>query len=1187
MAMQFQENPFLPWQLIAAAITFGLGVSVLSQRRKRQAAVPFAVLMFALAAWSFSNALQLLSPGVGWQNFWNLAAYLGVAIAPTAWFLFTVQFTGIGRSRIEKRAPWFWLAAGLFYLLIFTNPLHQLYFRFSELRNAGGFVLLAHERGVLFSLHAAYSYSLFLAGFLLMGFKLFDRSQQVGSRLFPLMIGVLVPFLGNILYLAGALPENFPDPTPIAFTVTGLVFAWAVFGERILEAVSIAHDRVIQDLVTGVAVLDVENRILDINPAASQYLGIPLRKAVERSLLDMLPRRSAFRAALESGLAHGSGSEAELTVYDPGRKKTYQLLISVIQDQVGRDSGRLLQLNDISRARLAEESLATTRQTFYEILDTLQDNYFEADPIGRLTYVNQAFTKNIGFSEKEIVGKHALHFVHRRSRRTIFEHFQQVYATRQPLISAEYEYTHRDGSERIAEVSVSPILEGEKVVGTRGIIRDITDRISTNRQLRLMGQIVRQMKDAVILTDNDAESRIRFVNKAFTQLYGYTEEEVLGQPSRMLYGGDGQDYGQMAAERTEVVTAQGEFQAEYQDRRKDGSLFWVANTSSDIHLGDEGNTYDLGILRDITARVMAEQRLKEAKEAAEIRAGELAAINRVAVSVNHSLNLVDVLQTVCQELVGVFAVRSASISLLDPDGESLEVVAYHSSTGQDTLTVGRKTALQESSDSWKAVQTHKTVTSAGSGEMVTAMDGNGRKAAQGAMMILPLVARGRAIGLIEMPAKERCYVFTSSEIELAETIASQIATAVDHAQLYMRTESARDIAERDLEIGREIQSGFFPEAFPDIPGWEIAAHFQAARQVAGDFYDVFQFKNSNLTAFIIADVCDKGVGAALFMVLFRSLLRAYSPDQFDLDRAEEQLGRIVLSVNNFIAEIHGRSSMFATLFYGVLEPESGTLYYVNGGHEPPLVLDKDGAIRQRLMPTGPAVGFFPNIEFRVERIQLEKGDILVSYTDGTTDALNSAEELFTEQRLLRLIKAPWTSIFSMIFELNVNLVNHIGQKDQYDDITLLAFRRKQRQEINHHAICRVARPEILGELRDFAERAAAQSGLGGENVLAFKLAAEEICSNIIQYGFEGREPGFIVLAFERRQEKATMSIWDDGRDYGGYGFSEKEPGPAKEAGWESRELGGWGIPLVKGLMDQVTYRKEPNQTNVLVMERGV
>jgi len=448
-------------------------------------------------------------------------------------------------------------------------------------------------------------------------------------------------------------------------------------------------------------------------------------------------------------------------------------------------------------------------------------------------------------------------------------------------------------------------------------------------------------------------------------------------------------------------------------------------------------------------------------------------------------------------------------------------------------------------------------------------------------MIVPLLARGTAIGTIGMPAKDPAHVFSENEVELAETIASQIAAAIDNVRLFGLTEMALGVAERDLEIGREIQSGFFPDVMPEIPGWEISVHFQAARQVAGDFYDTFQFRESKLTAFIIADVCDKGVGAALFMVLFRSLLRAFSETKIDEQNVSVRLMEILLNTNNFIAEYHGQSNMFATLFFGILDPDQGNLYYINGGHEPPILMNKDGKVIQRLMPTGPAVGLFPDMDFEVEQIQLEQGDILVGYTDGATDAKNSNGDLFSEERLLEIIQVPWTSIFSMVFELYTTLRNHMGEQDQFDDITLISFRRKQNMDADYHAICREAQLDYFEELRDFVEAAATNGGLDAEMVFAFKLAAEEICTNIIQYGFEGQEPGYIAIAFEKGKENAILSIWDDGI----YFSPDQVEIPDINADWEARQIGGLGIYLVNELMDNVSYNIDENNNNVLILEK--
>jgi serine phosphatase RsbU (regulator of sigma subunit)/anti-sigma regulatory factor (Ser/Thr protein kinase) len=592
-----------------------------------------------------------------------------------------------------------------------------------------------------------------------------------------------------------------------------------------------------------------------------------------------------------------------------------------------------------------------------------------------------------------------------------------------------------------------------------------------------------------------------------------------------------------------------------------------------------------GLIRDISVRVAAEEVLRQAKEAAESRAGELSAINRVAEKVGQSLDLKEILQSVCRELVSIFEIRNAGIGLLTADKKQLEIIAFHAADLNEKSVMGLLLPVEGNTSSMEVIKNKKTIViqDAQRDPRTSSIADISKNRGTKSIMIVPLLARGEAIGTIGMPAKNPDHEFTSEEIQLAETIASQIAAAVDNATMHARTESALGAVERDLEIGRQIQSGFFPETLPKIPGWEIATHFHAARQVAGDFYDIFKFKNSDFIAFIIADVCDKGVGAALFMVLFRSLLRAFSERQMDKDNVHDQLLNIIRNTNNFIAEYHGKSNMFATLFFGVLDPESGVLHYVNGGHEPPVILDKDGKIAQRLMPTGPAVGMFPEMNFQVENIHFEEGDLLLGFTDGATDAKNASGIQFSEDQLLRSIAHPWTSVFSMLFELNVELKNHIGAQNQFDDITLIAFRRTSPLDAGQHAICRRANLNVLGELRDFVESAAVHSGLQPNDVFAFKLAVDELCANIIQYGYEGREPGWLSLAFDADVEKARLILRDDGIHFS----PDQAQSPDFEADWFERQIGGLGIYFVKELMDNVTYNSLNGGVNQFVLEKKI
>lgn len=246
--------------------------------------------------------------------------------------------------------------------------------------------------------------------------------------------------------------------------------------------------------------------------------------------------------------------------------------------------------------------------------------------------------------------------------------------------------------------------------------------------------------------------------------------------------------------------------------------------------------------------------------------------------------------------------------------------------------------------------------------------------------------------------------------------------------------------ERELEIGREIQSGFFPESLPRPKGYEIAARFQPARQCAGDFYDAFGLARGKV-GLVIADVCDKGVGAALFMALFRSLIRAGAGrSAVGGAESEEILRTAIVATNDYIAETHSRANMFATVFFAILDPDSGRLDYINGGHEAPAVL-RGGVIAARLAPNGPAVGLLPGMDFTVASLELQPGDTLLAFTDGVTDA-KGPDGFFGEERLLAFVSRPFPSASALLEGIEAELARHVGAGERYDDVTLLALRRE-------------------------------------------------------------------------------------------------------------------------------------------------
>ncbi|MFI5531482.1 PP2C family protein-serine/threonine phosphatase [Kitasatospora sp. NPDC051853] len=258
--------------------------------------------------------------------------------------------------------------------------------------------------------------------------------------------------------------------------------------------------------------------------------------------------------------------------------------------------------------------------------------------------------------------------------------------------------------------------------------------------------------------------------------------------------------------------------------------------------------------------------------------------------------------------------------------------------------------------------------------------------------------------------------------------------------------------ERELQIGREIQRGFLPENLPELDEWDIAAYFEPAREVSGDFYDAYDVINGDFLAFAIADVCDKGIGAALFMALIRSLLRQAAVADEGLTAVPEPVGssgrplpgaalalRAVRTTNDYLTTNHLHQAYFATLFFGVVDTRTGELIYINCGHNAPVVQRATGE-QLSLLPTGPALGLMRDAHFDLGFATLERGDLLYLYTDGVPEARNPAGEFLGEGRMLAMLADPGRAA-TVIERMRKAVAEHAGVGEQFDDITMLGLLR--------------------------------------------------------------------------------------------------------------------------------------------------
>jgi len=299
------------------------------------------------------------------------------------------------------------------------------------------------------------------------------------------------------------------------------------------------------------------------------------------------------------------------------------------------------------------------------------------------------------------------------------------------------------------------------------------------------------------------------------------------------------------------------------------------------------------------------------------------------------------------------------------------------------------------------------------------------------LIAIPLLIKSDLFGVLLVEEAEGARRFRSRRLKIVNGIAQQIALAIQNDRLQDEV-VVRERLETEIQLARQIQESFIPETLPQHPGWELAARWKTARQVGGDFYDVMELPENRL-GIIIADVADKGVPAALFMALTRTLIRAAVAENLS---PAEALNR----VNNLLIP-DTRQGMFVTAVYGILDQETGEFVYANAGHNPPLWIRSPDSV-ETLSRTGIALGVTYSNPMSQRMIRLNPGESLLLYTDGLTEAFSSDGRMFGDTRLLDAIHSDRSTTASGLLDIvESNLNDFIGFQPLSDDLTLLVVRR--------------------------------------------------------------------------------------------------------------------------------------------------
>jgi serine phosphatase RsbU (regulator of sigma subunit)/anti-sigma regulatory factor (Ser/Thr protein kinase) len=443
--------------------------------------------------------------------------------------------------------------------------------------------------------------------------------------------------------------------------------------------------------------------------------------------------------------------------------------------------------------------------------------------------------------------------------------------------------------------------------------------------------------------------------------------------------------------------------------------------------------------------------------------------------------------------------------------------------------------------------------------------------AAGVKLAVPLVSQGELIGVLNLGPRLSEQDYSSDDRKLLDKLAAQAAPALRVAQLVreQKAEAAtRQRFEQELEVARLIQQNFLPRHLPDLPGWQIAAYYRPAREVGGDFYDVIPLPDGRV-AFVVGDVTDKGVPAALVMSATRSVLRASA------QRLVEP-GAVLERVNDHLCP-DMPEKMFVTCLYGVLDPVSGHLRFANAGHDLPYVKTAEGVVELRAR--GMPLGLMPGMAYEEKEATLEPGDSVLLHSDGIVEAHDPERDMFGFPRLKETV-ARAAGGQELIDRVLSDLEAFTGaDAEQEDDITMVTLQRSGgvahvSDSSNGSVLADFELPSAPGNERqaiELVEGAVADIGLGSARLERLKTAVAEATMNAMEHGNEYRPDRPVSIRVLHSADRLRVQV----TDRGGAGDLAETEAPDLEAKLEGRQKPrGWGLFLIEKMVDEARVTTE-------------
>lgn len=379
----------------------------------------------------------------------------------------------------------------------------------------------------------------------------------------------------------------------------------------------------------------------------------------------------------------------------------------------------------------------------------------------------------------------------------------------------------------------------------------------------------------------------------------------------------------------------------------------------------------------------------------------------------------------------------------------------------------------------------------------------------------------------------------------------------------------------ELTIANSILNYTVPSSFcENMDEFDVYATMKSAKEVGGDFYDYF-FINPTQFMFLVADVAGTGIPAALFMMNTKELIKNMAKENSSPKRIIEKINRKLCSIN--------KKNFFVTMFAAIMDISTGEIFFINCGHNPPLIKRKDGKYKYLEIASNLVLGVYPNFNYKIQKTKLNEGDILFLYTDGITEAMDDRDELYGETRLLICLNDYRTcesdDLKKVISDVQNDVKSFTGEREQIDDVTMLAFKYNgNKKQTKEETLSLPAKIENFGSFNSWIESTAEKLNIGKADLSRLQLVSEEVFVNIANYAYPDKK-GDVDISFKKDGNEIVLRFVDSGVQYNPL----EKANPDINARLRDRKNGGLGIFMVKKSVDFVGYEYKDNQ-NILTIK---